>query len=129
MNNKKQLPQMRSASLTYSGPIPPAEQMSQYSDIDPNFPQKIMDMAIREQEHRIQKEIAEQKRADKVVDSNSFLAKSGIFSAVGCVSIIMTASVLCAYFGQPWPSSLIGGGGLAIIVTVLVKGSRLNPNK
>lgn len=133
MSNKKHLPQTSRTAVrvqqAYSGPIPQADQMAQYANIDPSFPQKIMDMAIKEQDHRIEKEKQEELRADKIIESNSFLATCGIFSAVACVLVIMAAAVLCAYLGQPLPASIIGGGGLAIIVAVLVKGSRLNPNK
>lgn len=133
MSNKKQLTRHTATSVhlqqSYSGPIPQADQMSQYADIDPTFPQKIMDMALKEQQHRFDKEKSEQQRANEVIRTNAFLAKCGIFSAVGCVFLVMLAAVLCAFAGQTLPATIIGGGGLAVIVTVLVTGSRLNPNK
>ena len=132
MSNKRSIQAQQThlqVQQTYSGPIPPASEMAQYSNIDPTFPQKIMEMALKEQQHRFEKENAEQKRAEEEIKINSSLIKRGIFSSVMSVLIIMSAAVACAIAQQPLPATIIGAGGLGIIVTVLVKGSRLNPDR
>ena len=111
---------------TYSGPIPPASEMEKYGKISSDIPQKILQMALNEQNHRISMEQLEQKRRDKELQANIDIVKRGMFFAVLSILIIMASSVLCAYFGHPITSGIIGGGGIAIIVSVFVCGSKIN---
>ena len=113
------------AQTHFSGPLPPASEMERYSHISPNLPEQIIQMAIKEQEHRFQMDAAEQKQRDDELRANSSLIKKGIYASIACIFMVMLASVLCAYFGHPITSGIIGGGGIVIMVSVFVRGSRV----
>lgn len=112
----------------HQGPIPSAEEMRQYSQVFPDLPQRIVKMAEDEQKHRFAMEESLKNYRDSELRSNTILAYLGIFSSVLCVLIIMSASVLCAYFQHPITAGIIGSGGVVMIVSVLVCGSRVKPN-
>ena len=112
----------------HRGPIPSAEEMKQYSQVFPDLPQRIVKMAEDEQKHRFSVEESLKNRRDSELRANTRLAYLGIFSSVLCVLIIMSASVLCAYFQHPITAGIIGSGGVVMIVSVLVCGSRIKPN-
>ena len=114
-----------SIAQTYQGPIPPAAEMERYHDISSDLPQKIIQMAMDEQKHRFDLENAEQERKQKELEINSTLVRNGIKASIFCVLIIMSASVLCAFFGHPIASGIIGGGGIVVIVSVFVCGSKV----
>ena len=116
------------AQAHFAGPIPPAMEMEKYAQISPDLPEKIIQMAIKEQDHRFLMDSAEQKRRDDELKTNSTLIKWGIYASVICIIVIMLAAVLCAYFGHPITSGIIGGGGIVIIVSVFVRGSRIASN-
>ena len=112
----------RTFQATYSGPIPPASEMEKYANISPDIPQKILQMALNEQNHRISMEELEQERRNKELQANIDIVNRDMFFAVLSILIIMASSVLCAYFGHPIASGIIGGGGIVIIVSVFVCG-------
>lgn len=116
-------------SQTYHGPIPPAAEMERYNGISSDLPQKIVQMAIDEQKHRFELDKSDLKRKEDELKVNSFLVKMGVIASVFCISIIMSASVLCAFAGHPITSGVIGGGGIAVIVTVFVSGSKIKTVK
>ena len=116
-------------SQTYQGPIPPASEMEKYNSISPDLPQKIIQMAIDEQNHRFDLDKTEEKRKDDELKINSLLVKLGMLASVLCISIIMTASVLCAFAGHPVTSGVLGCGGIAVIVTVFISGSKVKSTK
>ena len=117
-----------SMTQLHQGPIPSAEEMRQYSQVFPDLPQRIVKMAEDEQKHRFAMEESLKIYRDSELRSNTRLAYLGIFSSVLCVLIIMSASVLCAYFQHPITAGIIGSGGVVMIVSVLVCGSRVKPN-
>ena len=117
-----------SMTQLHQGPIPSAEEMRQYSQVFPDLPQRIVKMAEDEQKHRFAMEESLKNYRDSELRSNTILAYLGIFSSVLCVLIIMSASVFCAYFHHPITAGIIGSGGVVMIVSVLVCGSRIKPN-
>ena len=84
-----------------------------------------MRMAELEQQHRFETQKEEQKRAAYIAKANAICVSSGQIIALLVVAMVMTAAVFCAKYGQPWPASLLGGGGLAAIIATIIYGSRL----
>lgn len=84
-----------------------------------------MRMAESEQQHRFEVQKIEQVRADYTARANTRCVFSGQIVALLVVAMVMTAAVFCAKYGQPWPASLLGGGGLAAIIATIIYGSRL----
>ena len=111
--------------MVHSGPIPSALEMKQYAEVFSELPQRIVQMAEAEQQNRFEREAAERALQQDEQARNFRLIRYGIIASVTCVLMIMTAAVFCAMFGHPVTSLFIGSGGLGVIVTVLVCGSRL----
>ena len=109
----------------HQGPIPSAEEMRRYSQVFPDLPQRIVKMAEEEQKHRFSVDESLKNQRESELKANTRLAYLGISASVLCVLIIMTASVLCAYFQHPITAGIIGSGGVVMIVSVLVCGSRV----
>lgn len=117
------------AKATYQGPIPPAAEMERYGQISPDLPQKIIQMAIDEQKHRFELDNADVARRKAELDINAKLVSKGIGASIFCITIIMAAAVLCAYFRCPIASGIVGGGGIVVIVSVFVCGSKVKSAK
>ena len=109
----------------HSGPIPSPDVMKKYAELSPEIVEKIVNMAITEQQHRIRITEDEQKLKEKAMVTNATIVKCGIVASVFCVLAIMTSAVLCAYFGHPIASGVIGTGGVGVIVTVFVCGAKI----
>ena len=117
--------QIALSATQFSGPIPPADEMRRYAEVFDELPQRIVQMAEAEQKHRF--ELDEAIRIQRLAELkvNSRLASYGILSSVICVILIMTAAVLCAWFGHPITGGVIGSGGVVMIVVTLVCGARI----
>ena len=109
----------------HSGPNPSPDVMKKYAELSPEIVEKIVNMAITEQQHRIRITEDEQKLKEKAMVTNATIVKCGIVASVFCVLAIMTSAVLCAYFGHPIASGVIGTGGVGVIVTVFVCGAKI----
>ena len=126
MNSKSKNEIHRTITQAYQGPIPPSVEMKAYSEISEDFPKKIIEMAVFEQQSRIELSRIEQERLNKELEINSSLIKCGVSAALGAIFLIMGASVVCAYLGHPVVSGIIGTGGIALIVSVIIRGARIS---
>ena len=123
-----------------SGPLPPPEELERYGQLMPGLIERIVSTAEKEQEHRfyVQKEELNQNtlaleitqrdgvRADYIVKTENRNSLIGLISAFFSLFFCITGSVICAYLNHPWTSSIIGG--IALIVSSFVYGSRLRYN-
>lgn len=125
MNSKNKNEISHTITQKYSGPIPPSAEMKAYAEISKDFPAKIIEMAIFEQRNRIELSKIEQARLDRELEINLSLIKLGVLAALCSILLIMGSAVACAYLGHPVVSGIIGTGGIALIVSVIIKGSRI----
>jgi len=103
------------SETTYRGPLPSPETLNQYSTIIPNGADRIMKMAEKQLEHRINME-------NKVIGGQLLQSNIGQFLAflIGIASLVTAA--YCIINGHEWPGSLLGIGGLTGLVTAFIKG-------
>jgi uncharacterized membrane protein len=101
----------------YRGPWPAAEEFQRYNEILPGAAERIVAAWEREQAHRQQCE-------REVIAMERRLGSRGQQFALAVALAGLSAAVACAYLGQPWPASVIGGGTLAALVYAFVTGRR-----
>lgn len=93
MTNDKERSQIRvmHQEVSYQGPIPPASELKQYSEIDQTIPSRIITMAEKQQNHRHELELYS-------VKSNARNSLLGVVFA-GCIGLggIVSATILTLY--------------------------------
>jgi uncharacterized membrane protein len=100
---------------TYSGPLPDPQTLAEYSEIIPNGAERIMQMAEKQLEHRIQME-------NKVVGGQMLQSNIGQILAFLIGLAALFASTYCIVSGYEWSGSLLGLAGLTGLVTAFIKG-------
>ncbi|EPM1459856.1 DUF2335 domain-containing protein [Elizabethkingia anophelis] len=102
----------------YSGPLPRPEDMEKYNQIIPNGADRIMQMAEKQNDHRISIE----KQAVAANNSDSRLGQIFAFIlALFCIG----SSVYLGMNGQPWLGGVLGGSTLVALATVFIVGRKL----
>lgn len=77
-------------TVSYSGPIPPPESLEKYDKVVPGSAQTIIDMAVKEQEHRHDIEGKQTK------DYKTLMIISSVFS--GVVSLAFIGAIIYAIY-------------------------------
>ena len=104
-----------SIQKSHSGPIPDPETLAHYNDIIPNGAERIMTMAEKQSDHRIEIE-------KKVLSGQLNQSNIGQFLAFIIGIFALTVSGYCISNGHEWGGSIIGAGGLTGLVTAFIKG-------
>jgi len=107
---------MRS-EVSYSGPIPQADEIARYESILPGAAERLFGYADRQQAHR-------QGLENRVVDSNIALAQRGqvLGFVIGLVGI--AAAAVLVLLDHVWPGLTIFFGDVVALVGVFVYGRR-----
>lgn len=100
---------------THSGPLPDPKTLAEYSAIIPNGAERIMQMAEKQLEHRIQME-------NRVVRGQLLQSNIGQILAFLIGLAALSASTYCIVNGYEWSGSLLGLAGLTGLVTAFIKG-------
>lgn len=126
-------------TVTYSGPLPSADEMEKYRKISQDWPERIIAMAEKEQEARLAELKKRSEREDiiiriseneslqsnELIKVNQSTVKRGQILGFLSICTIMASAVLCAKFGHPVTAGFIGSGGIVMIVVVFVIGSKI----
>lgn len=107
----------REFSLTKSGPLPDPEDFKKYEEVLPGSANRIMEMAEKNQQHRINLEIAEQ---EKYYKSNDEITRKGINSSTIISIVGIIGSVILGVFGKEWAAGIIGTLSLGNIVGSMI---------
>lgn len=114
---------MRKLSITKSGPLPDADEFDRYEKALPGAGDRILQMAEKEQEHRI--ELTKQEQT-KYYKSNDKITLAGVISST-IVSISgIVGAVILGVMGQPWAGGFIGALSLGSIVANILKATSRN---
>lgn len=98
---------------SFSGPIPHPELLQKYDEVKPGFAERIVSMAERQLDHRINCE-------DKMVDGSVDESKRGQNYGLIVALLFLAAAVFLGYFDHDWLAGVLGGGTLVALVTVFV---------
>lgn len=138
MNKTPQASVTVARSAAYAGPIPLASQMAEYAKVSPDFPERIMRMAEREQEAQLKEldresirkddslklAFEESKRSDEILSTNRKTTFLGMAMAFLLTLALFAVVAICAIYNHPWASSILGTGGLAAITFIYIMGSK-----
>lgn len=102
---------------THIGPLPDPETYSQYAQLIPNGADRIMVMAERQSEHRMQME-------KRVVSGQLLQSNIGQFLAFFIGLAAIGGGVYCVTKGYEIGGSILGVGGLTGLVTAFIQGKR-----
>ena len=116
-NANSQLQAVHTEMATYSGPIPPANQLSQYEQVLPGAADRIITMAEKQSQHR--------QEIEKVsIRTNARNSTLGVWFGFILGILTIAGGVFLAYNGRELSGSLIGSAGLIGLVSVFVYGTR-----
>ena len=104
-----------SVQKTHVGPLPDPETLEGYARLIENGAERIMQMAERQQEHRI----AIEKQAIK---SQLHQSATGQTYAIIIALVFIASSLTCALFNQTVIAGILGVSGLSGIVTAFIRG-------
>jgi|GEM_PF-727184 len=120
-----------SQTFVHSGPIPSADELIKYQNIDVDVPNRIIIMAEKEQlntheNDRVEREVAlsNVKRADRQIEIDRENRILAMICATVVIVLLLSSAVFCAYIKQPLTASVIGGGGLCAIIATIVLGTK-----
>jgi len=99
----------------FSGPLPPPELLEHYNKIIPDGADRLLRLVELQSGHRRTSET-------KSLDASISITKRGQFLAFLLSLAGFSTAVLCAYLGQPVPSTVIGGGTLIGLASLFIKG-------
>jgi uncharacterized membrane protein len=100
--------------ISHSGPLPHPSILRGYEDIQPGFADRVIAMAEKQQEHRM--ELEKEQRRDQQTQS-----KCGQWMAFFLALVGLLGSIYIMVSGYPLTGSLFGGGGLVGLLTVFYK--------
>lgn len=100
------------------GPIPPAEELEHLERIHPGLADRCMNMAEKEQAHRLS--------LDSAILSKEFTLKStGQWLALAALALLVTVTAYLAYLGFGKESAYLGVGTIVGVVAIFVTGRHL----
>lgn len=102
---------------SFSGPIPPPNILSEYSQIIPNGAERIMAMAEAQSEHRRKLET----KALKTDSRNSLLGV--IFAFILGITALFTGALI-VYIGKSVSGTIFGSTGMVTLVSAFIYGTR-----
>lgn len=122
------LSQNISASIQFTGPIPPPIILEQYNRILPDAANRILAMAEREQEHRhkMQEKLIDSQVLDQRQERTERRVGQNYGLTIGIVAII--SGSITAILGSSLAGGFIGSAGVIGLVAVFVLGRREQQN-
>jgi len=104
-------------SSSHSGPLPRPEDLEKYNGIIPNGADRIMSMAEKQSQHRLEIE-------KSVIAANNRESGTGQWMGFILGVLCLSASVFLGLNGQPWLGGILGGSTIIGLATVFVLGKK-----
>lgn len=98
----------------FSGPIPDPETLSQYKNLYPESVKIIMDMAVKQADHRKQMEKDSLALERERLKSENKQANLGRFSALFIITLILVVIVFAIISGESTIGSILAGALISI---------------
>lgn len=105
----------RQISVSWKGPVPPPEVMSQYEDLAPGSAKQMLDMAHAQQQHRMDME-------KMVVSGNNRRAERGQVMAFSVVLLAFGFAGWMVFLGQALAGSTALFAAIASLAVVFIRG-------
>ncbi len=134
-NGNAQIPQhiISHREVVQSGPLPAPEILAQYNNYLPGTGEKIVEVFVKQADHRMQleREQLELKRrqmdlAERYARMDSRNSLLGIVVAASFGVLITALGAYAVHEGAIWAGSLVGGIGVTGIIGAFIYGTRVN---
>lgn len=117
-NNNKDLSKIRRVGLSirqssYQGPLPPAEDLAKYKEVDTSFPSRIFDMAEEEAKHRRSLQL-------KKFQSDSLARILGLGAGFIICLAFMIVSYLLIASGHDIAGTIFGTADLISLASIFI---------
>jgi uncharacterized membrane protein len=108
--------------------LPSPEELAEYKQVIPGFPEKIVEMIERNQENRIAED--EHKRIiEKMwLKEELKLDKLGLIFAFVIVILVLIGTVTCAFINQPTVAVVLASAAIVSVVAKFIRGSKGGEN-
>ena len=106
----------RSVSSFYLGPLPPPHQLEEYDRVIPGSAERIISMAERQQQHRLEIEKA-------LIYNDIGHAKLGVWAGLAVAFLSISVGGFLIYCGHDWAGGSICTATLASLVGVFIYGT------
>ena len=100
-------------AASFVGPLPPPSMFNAYGHVVQDAPNRILTMAEKEQEYRIE---SDQRAMQYAREDN----RRGQWLGSAVALSYITAAVVVSVYGQPWVGGMLGGIGILSAITDLV---------
>ena len=112
----------------YQSPLPPVEELEGLKQVDPSFPECLLAMVEKEQDHKHATELQLiSVNRDTIRENQRLFARGQSFGfTIGTLSV--SAGVLTVLMGEPLAGGFIGTGGVAALAAAFIYGSRQHPS-
>ena len=105
------------AQRTYSGPLPPPEDLAAYKELIPDAPARLLAMAERQQQHRIEME-------NEIVRKDYQQVRRGQWLGVFIALVFIGGAIYLAMNDHDWVAGTMIGVTLVGVVSLLIKGKK-----
>ncbi len=111
--------QFTQVAASYSGPLPPSSAFEQYENVHAGSAIRILDMAEKEQSHRIDWEMTTLNANHKHQNRGQYF---GLITAILCI----VGACYMATIDQPWPAAILAGASVIGLVRAFVDRRKLD---
>jgi uncharacterized membrane protein len=109
----------------WSSPFVPAQELQRLDSVVVNGAERAFKYAEREQEHRIGMDERQAKRLEEADEREYFLAWAGMGFAFLFACLAIGSGLALGLRGQPVAGTILGGGGLVLIVAAFLRRPKL----
>lgn len=99
----------------FIGPLPHPDILRQYNELQPGFAERLLALTEQEADHRRGME------RNSLAENSAEVRRGQVFALIIGLGGL-AASVLAAYFNQPWVGGVLGGGTLVGLVSAFILG-------
>ncbi|MEW2384507.1 DUF2335 domain-containing protein [Micromonospora sp. NPDC047707] len=111
----------------WSSPFVPSHELQRLDAVVENGAERAFRYAEREQEHRLGMDERQAQRLERADRREYVLAWAGMGFAFMLASTAIGAGVFLGYKGQPIAGTILGGGGLVLIVAAFLRRPKQEP--
>lgn len=105
---------------TRSGPLPDAQELARYREVDEDFPREILEMAKAEQAHRHEMNRAEMQLVKEDLQGRLKTARTGQWLGFGIAALVLVLSGIMALTGHEVLASILAGVDVIGLAAVFV---------
>ncbi|MDH7461461.1 DUF2335 domain-containing protein [Chitinophagaceae bacterium 26-R-25] len=108
----------------HQGPIPPANELQRYNEVNPGFADRIISMAEREQKARLELNLSSSEKVFEIEKNKVSIIKRGQWFALVLVIFILFFASFVAYLGYANAAAGLVGAVVVGVIVAFVGGKK-----